>query len=417
MDLTYFDTLTGSLEAWSPPGRRGVEMYVCGPTVYAPSHVGHARNYLLFDGVRRLLESAGSPVHQVQNITDFEDKITHRAAALGISWRTLARREERDFWQQLRVLGIRPSEHRPRSSDFVPTMIRILRALERKGMTYRKGGALYFRASSAPAGRDFPAAELLAEHAVADPGGIDTAEADNPLDFALWKPSEAPAPCWNSPWGRGMPGWHIECFAMAERYLTLPMDLHGGGLDLVFPHHYAENLLCRAMTGRAFAQRFLHGAFVTRGDQKMSKSLGNLVLLSDALTQLTPGGLRWYLWGTHYRDRLEYDPRKAREADVRWRETQRTFSRLFGAEGDTPAQSLADGKEEVRSRMAQDLDFGGALERLEAFSAGIRARRRPGLRRGDRGRARKELQALSALLGLPLLPEAPGPTSRTRVRT
>ncbi len=414
MDLTYFDTLSGSVETWSPRGRRAIQMYVCGPTVYAPCHVGHARNYLLFDGVRRLLESYGSPVHQVQNITDFEDKITYRAASLGISWQALARREERDFWRHLRVLGVRPSEHRPRSSDFVPAMIRILRALERKGMTYRKGSALYFRASSAPPGRDFPAAELLAEHAVADPGSLDTPEADNPLDFALWKPTEAPAPCWNSPWGRGMPGWHIECFAMAGRYLTLPMDLHGGGLDLVFPHHYAENLLCRAMTGRAFAQRFLHGAFVTRGDQKMSKSLGNLVLLSDALTDLTPGGLRWYLWSTGYRERLEYDPRKAHQADLTWRETQRTFARLFRAEGDTPAQRVADGKDEVRARMSQDLDFGGALDRLQALAEGIRATRRPGLRRGERGRARRELATLSDLLGLPLLPGAPKPGSRTR---
>lgn len=416
MDLSYFDTLTGALETWSPRGGRTVELYICGPTVYAPSHVGHARNYLLFDGVRRLLESQGSPVRQVQNITDFEDKITHRAASLGIPWRTLARREERDFWRQLRVLGIRPSQHRPRSSEFVPTMIRILRALERKGMTYRKGGALYFRASSAPPGRDFPAAELLAEHAVADPAGLDTTEADNPLDFVLWKPSEPPAPSWASPWGRGMPGWHIECFAMADRYLTLPMDLHGGGLDLVFPHHYAETLLCRALTGRAFSRRFLHGAFVTRGERKMSKSLGNLVLLSDALTELTPWGLRWYLWGTGYRDRLEYDPRKAHRADLTWKETQRTFARLFQGEGDWPAQALTDGRREIQARMAQDLDFGGALQRLAALSQEIRAGGRPGLRRGERGKARKELRALSDLLGLPLLPGPSGPSPAKKSR-
>jgi cysteinyl-tRNA synthetase len=286
-------------------------------------------------------------------------------------------------------------------------MIRVLRALERKGMTYRKGGALYFRASSAPPGRDFPAAELLSDHAVADPAGMDTTEADNPLDFVLWKPSEAPAPSWPSPWGRGMPGWHIECFVMADRFLRLPMDLHGGGLDLVFPHHYAENLLCRAMTGRAFSSRYLHGAFVTRGEQKMSKSLGNLVLLSDALGDLSPGGLRWYLWSTGYRERLEYDPRRAREADRAWKETQRTFLRLVDGEGVVPAQRLAEVRQGVQARMAQDLDFGGALEHLAAAAAEVRARGRPGISRGERSAARKELHALSGLLGLPLLPRAP----------
>ncbi len=408
MVLRLFDTLKERTQAFSPPPDAPVRIYVCGPTVYAPSHVGHARNYLLFDGLRRFLESSGHRVRLVENITDFEEKISRRARELGLPWRVLARREERDFLHLMDRIRVRPSEHQPRSSDFVPEMVRLIRWLERRQMAYRRGGSVYLRARAVGGGENFPAAELLSDHSVRDAAGSDLPEADDPLDFALWKPPEPGGPVWSSPWGRGVPGWHIECFVMAQRYLRTPVDLHGGGLDLIFPHHYAENLLSYAVTGRVFSRRFVHGGFVTMGEVKMSKSLGNLVPLSQALEELSPEGLRWYLWtGAPYREKLEYDPRRAQQAQRRFEEVRQRITPLGRAgDGDVPARSLERLLGKVRARIGSELDFGGALEGLTEGAEELAGTGRPGIRRGEAPRARKALLGLSELTGIPWL----GPT-------
>ncbi len=409
MDLTFRDTLTRRTQVLA--GRRSdpLGMYVCGPTVYAPAHVGHARTYLLFDHVKRFFLTQGTRVHHIQNVTDFEDKITHRAVAQGLPWRTLARREERSFARDMRDLGILPARATPRSSDYVATMIRAIRHLERRRIAYRKGRAVYFDASAVPRFQDFEVDELLSAHAVPEPGNDALPEAEDPRDFVLWKPTRPPSPVWTSPWGPGMPGWHLECFVMAKHHLPLPMDLHGGGLDLIFPHHYAENLVSLAILGKPFSRNFLHEAFVTMGVRKMSKSLGNLVPLAQALRDISRGGLRAYLMSRNYQEPLEFFFPDACRWDEMWREDQRTFQGLLSPRDGTgyPLGSLSARLAELPKLVGHNLGIPEALESLHATAESIRASGRSAVRPEDRRECRRILRAAGELLGMDLLPPPP----------
>ena len=309
MPLRVRDTLSGRVEPLRRRPGRAFGMYVCGPTVYAPAHVGHARTYLYFDVVRRSLRADGVSVRHVMNITDVEDKIDRKAASLGISWRTLARREEAGFLRDLDVLGILRPTVRPRASDFIPRMVRLAARLEKTGRIRRQGDAWYYHPPDRPREENFPVSAELAQHAVPEPGHPFPTDESAAGEFMVWQRQEPPLPSWKGPWGPGMPGWHLECYAMADEYLGVPVDLHGGGLDLIYPHHHAENEIALALDGQPFSRRFLHTAFVLQAGAKMSKSTGNLVLLREALTEGGPGGLRWYLLGPRYSQRLEWDRR------------------------------------------------------------------------------------------------------------
>ncbi len=379
-------------------------MYVCGPTVYAPAHVGHARTYLYFDVMRRSLRAEGVPVQHVMNFTDFEEKIDRRAAALGISWRTLARREEAGFLRDMDMLGVLRPTHRPRASDFIPRMIRVASRLANSGCIERHGDAYYYYPPDRPQQQNFPVSTELAEHAVPEPGHPFPSDESVAGAFMVWQRQDPPLPSWPGPWGRGMPGWHLECYAMAERYLGLPVDLHGGGLDLIYPHHHAENEIAFALNGTAFSRVFLHTAFVMQNGAKMSKSVGNLVLLREALTEGGPGGLRWYVLGPPYAQRLTWNPAEFGRAIQEHRRVARTFgdwlngggSGRFGAKA---ARGLAEG---VRSDLATNLGTDRAIARLRAFAD--RLERDPSGRvpRGERTAARAALATIEARLGIPL---------------
>jgi cysteinyl-tRNA synthetase len=408
MDLSFRDTQSRQIQTLGIRRGRSISMYVCGPTVYAPCHVGHARTYLLFDIIKRFVEGQGCRVRHVQNVTDFEDKITQRATAQGITWKALARREEEQFHRDLGALGIRPPERSPRSSEFVREMIGVIRLLERRGMAYRKNGAVYFDASAVPGGSSFGVDELLSAHAVPEEGHTAMPEAADPRDFVLWKPTQPPSPVWSSPWGPGMPGWHIECFVMAQEYLPLPMDLHGGGLDLIFPHHYAENLLSLAVRGTPISRHYIHGAFVTMGSRKMSKSVGNLVPLRQALQELSPGGLRSYLLSRGYQEPLEYVRDMAREWDATWREDQRVLQGLFSPSAGSgyPRERLESTLHRIPSLLAQNLDTPTAFQALHQLAEDIRAAGRGALASGDRAPARRAFRKVENLLGVEILPRS-----------
>jgi cysteinyl-tRNA synthetase len=408
MELTFHDTLTRKKSALSPSRKNPLQMYVCGPTVYAPPHVGHARTYLLFDMVKRFFLVQGGLVCHVQNVTDFEDKITMRAESEGISWQELSRRETADFNNRMAALNILKPDFNPQSSHYARMMITLIRRLEKQGFTYAKGRSIYFDTSKSIGARNFSADEFLSAHAVPEPGMDALPEAEDPRDFALWKPSKPPAPCWDSPWGRGMPGWHIECYAMASRHLTLPMDLHGGGMDLIFPHHYAENLISMALNGTAFSKNFLHDAVVTMDAMKMAKSTGNLVNIEEALEEVSPGGLRTYLLSKGYRERLEFSMYEACQTDEEWEEDHATFRKLFSHVGRSgyPLRHLDLGLRAVAGAMGRDLGTPRALKALHIVAENIRGHAATALGGEDRAKGRQMLAYHEKLLGLPLLSKA-----------
>lgn len=404
MSFRVRDTLSGRVQpVGSRPGRP-LGMYVCGPTVYAPAHVGHARTYLYFDVVRRSFEADGVAVRHVMNITDFEEKIDRRAAALGTTWRRLARREEAGFFRDLDALGILRPTYAPRASDFIPRMVGIAARLEKTGRVRQHNGAWYYCPPDRPREENFPVSAELARHAVPEPGHPFPEDVSAATEFMVWQRQEPPLPSWKGPWGNGMPGWHLECYAMAEEYLGTPVDLHGGGLDLVFPHHHAENEIALALTGKRFAHFFLHTAFVLQGGRKMSKSTQNLVSIREALTISDAAGLRWYLLNPRYSERLACDHKEhlaASEEHARVRASIARWlrSRRRGRIGAAAARALAVG---VQRDLSHNLDTHRAIDRIRAFARTLDADGTAGMPHGDRIGATRAIREVEARLGIPL---------------
>lgn len=402
MPLRVRDSLSKSVVPVRHAPGRPVRMYVCGPTVYAPAHVGHARTLLYFDLIRRAFGADGVPVRHVMNITDFEEKIDARAAALGIGWRALARREEAGFFRDMDAFGLLRPTFRPRASDFIPRMVRIAHRLSKTGRIRRDGDRFYYHPPPRAIGVNFPLGPELAAHAVVEPGHPFPTDDTSAGEFVVWQLQEAPLPSWKGPWGRGMPGWHLECFAMAEEYLGLPVDLHGGGLDLVYPHHYSENEIALALCRKPFARTFLHTAFVLQNGSKMSKSKGNLTTVREALAASDPPGLRWFLGESRYTDRVEWDPRRLvrateEHAEIRAAVAGWLRSDAGGAVGAREAVALVRG---VRADLADDLGTDRAAARIREFAARLGAAGRGGLPRGERSRASAAIRELEARLGV-----------------
>lgn len=379
-------------------------MYVCGPTVYNVAHVGHGRTYLYFDVLRRFLQEEGVAVRHVMNITDFEDKVTARAQALGISWRVLARREERAFRADLRRLRILDPHLEPRASDFVPQMIKAGQALERRGELYHDEGEWCFRPRERHDPRNFPIGSELAKHAVPEPGLKIPAITDVVGEFTVWREQEPPNPAWPSPWGRGAPGWHLECYSMARSLLQIPVDVHGGGSDLIFPHHYAENEVALNLDNSLFSRQFLHTAFVTENGQKMSKSTGNLVPLAHALHEVGPDALRCYLLSLPYNTRLSWDPRALDVSAGRFRELRSQVRRSLaaGASGSLSLTELKKERAAIFRAVGTGFRVDAALDRLFAWSKRVAAARSPQFSAGERAGARREYASVERLLGLAL---------------
>jgi cysteinyl-tRNA synthetase len=314
--LRLHDTATRTVRDFSPlvPGK--VSLYLCGATVQAPPHIGHIRSGVNFDILVRWLTASGYQVAFCRNVTDIEDKILRVAAAEGVPWWAVAQRNERAFARAYDLLGCLPPDVEPRATGHIPEMIVLMRRLIASGHAYAAGGDLYFDVASYLEYGALSGQRLERMRAAAD---AETGDAKrDPRDFTLWKGAKPGEPSWETPWGPGRPGWHLECSAMATKYLGQTFDIHGGGLDLVFPHHENELAQSRSV-GDGFARYWLHNGLLGVAGEKMSKSLGNSLLVENMVTQVRPVELRYYLGQAHYRSEMEYSPEALNEAAAAYR--------------------------------------------------------------------------------------------------
>jgi len=301
--MKVFNTLTGQKEDFHP--RSGVvTMYVCGITAYDECHIGHAMTYIIFDVIKRYLGFKGYEVKHVQNFTDVDDKIIERASQLGIPPAELASKYTDQYFATMDALNVERADVYPRATEEMPKIIEIIQGLFAKGYAYESQGSVYFRV------RNLPDYGKLSHRNLAEmmpKAGYCERDKEYPLDFALWKASKPGEPFWESPWGQGRPGWHIECSAMALKYLGNSIDIHGGGQDLVFPHHENEIAQSESFTQQTpFVRYWLHNGLMQQDKQKMSKSIGNLVCVEDALDRFGSDAIRLFVLGSHYRSPLAY---------------------------------------------------------------------------------------------------------------
>ncbi|MEW6439362.1 MAG: cysteine--tRNA ligase [bacterium] len=303
-DLFFYNTLSRSKERFTPVGDGVVRMYVCGPTVYDVSHVGHARKEVVFDVIARYLRSCGWRLRYVRNVTDVDDKIILRASQEGRDWEEIARRYEAAFREDMGALGILEPDQEPRATETIPEMLDLIEELMAKGYAYCASGSVYFSVgrwgSYGKLSRRRPEEMLAGARVEPD------ASKRDPLDFALWKASKPGEPSWPSPWGPGRPGWHIECSAMGRKFLGETLDIHGGGMDLIFPHHENEIAQSEAATGKPFCRYWIHNGLLTVNREKMSKSLGNFVTVRDALKRFHPEVLRMFFLSHQYRSPVDF---------------------------------------------------------------------------------------------------------------
>jgi cysteinyl-tRNA synthetase len=405
MDLYVHDTLTGRLLPVRRRRGRPLALYVCGPTVYDDAHVGHARNYLFFDMARRFFEAEGVRVRHVMNFTDFEDKIDARAARLGIPWRSLARREERRFLEDLAALHVLRPHATPRATENVARMTRVVERLERTGRVRHEGNEWIYTPPARPPGTNFATDRQLARHAVEEPGHPFPERPQEAGEFMVWRSQAPPRPSWPSRWGPGFPGWHLECYAMASHLLGMPVDLHGGGPDLIYPHHFAENEVALALDRTRFSRVFLHPKFLLIEGAKMSKSVGTLVPLRDALRDVGPDVLRWYLLSKGPDHPLKWEPRALRAADKEFGIVRATVRAWVGGGpgGRGTAASVHRLSEEVRRALARGLATDRAFGHLRAWAASVRDRPEVACGPRERVRARQEFRRIERRTGLKLL--------------
>ncbi|MFO7253641.1 MAG: cysteine--tRNA ligase, partial [Actinomycetes bacterium] len=317
MSLYLHDTSTRTVREFVPvkPGR--VSIYLCGATVQAPPHIGHIRSGVNFDVLRRWLTHLGYDVWLCRNVTDIDDKIIRVAAEEGVPWFVVAERNYRHFTWAYDALGCLPPTVEPRATGHIPEMIELMARLIDKGHAYAAGGDVYFDVRSYADRYGELSNQKLENMRPAADTDTDTHKRD-PRDFALWKAAKPGEPTWRTPWGPGRPGWHLECSAMATKYLGSTFDIHGGGVDLLFPHHENEQAQSRA-AGDGFARYWLHNGLLTLGGEKMSKSLGNSLLVSEMLKVVRAVELRYYLVSAHYRSPIEYSEEALQEAATAYR--------------------------------------------------------------------------------------------------
>ncbi len=377
-------------------------MYVCGATVQGPPHIGHVRSGLNYDVLRRWLTHTGYDVTLVRNITDIDDKILHKAADAGRPWWEWAATYERAFSAAYTALGCLPPSLEPRATGHVTQMVELIERLISGGHAYAANGDVYF------AVRTFPDYGTLSGQKVDDvhQGEGEAGGKRDQLDFTLWKAAKPGEPSWPTPWGRGRPGWHLECSAMATAYLGPEFDIHGGGLDLVFPHHENERAQSHA-AGDPFARYWLHNAWVTMGGEKMSKSLGNTLRIEALLDRVRPLELRYYLVGPHYRSSIEYSDTALDEAVSAYRRVESFVQRVRERHG-VPEPS-ADVPAEFAAALDDDLGTPGAL----AVVHGLVREGNTALDAGDAAaasRAASCVRATTGVLGLdPMATDTAGP--------
>ncbi len=304
MSIRIHNTMSGKKEDFIPLQEKKVGMYVCGVTVYDLSHIGHARSAIVFDTIYRYFRYRGYDVTFVRNFTDIDDKIIRRANEEGVDYKTIAEKYIGEFNTDMGKLGLEKPSIEPRATEHIPEMIRLISTLIQKGFAYQGGGDVFF---SVDKFKDYGKLSKrdLEEMQAGARVEIDEKK-ENPLDFALWKASKPGEPFWESPWGRGRPGWHIECSVMSQKYLGETFDIHGGGRDLIFPHHENEIAQSEAATAKTFVRYWVHNGFVNINKEKMSKSLGNILTIKEILKEWHPEVLRLFFLSHHYRSPVDY---------------------------------------------------------------------------------------------------------------
>ncbi|MDR1134331.1 MAG: cysteine--tRNA ligase [Synergistaceae bacterium] len=304
MNMQLYNDLSGKKERFEPSKPGHVTFYACGPTVYDYFHIGNARPFIVFDVLRRFFESKGLEVNFIQNFTDIDDKMIQRAEQTGVTVAQLAEKFIAAYYEDADSLGIRRASANPRATDEIPSIIEMISALIRKGHAYEANGDVYFEVDT------FREYGKLSGQSLEDLHAGARVEVDErkraPLDFALWKAQKPGEPAWDSPWGPGRPGWHIECSAMARRYLGETIDIHGGGSDLMFPHHENEIAQSEAASGKPFARFWIHNGYLMIDQEKMSKSLGNFFTVRDVRSKFSAVVVRLFMLSAHYRSPVSF---------------------------------------------------------------------------------------------------------------
>ena len=364
--MRIFNTMTGRKEDFIPMAKDRAGMYACGVTVYDYSHIGHARSAVVFDVIRRYFKYKGLDITYVRNFTDIDDKIIRRAVEEGISWDAVARKYIDEYYFDMDKLGVARADVEPKATDHIAEMIEVIKTLIAKGCAYEvpegENRSVYFSVEKFPGYGKLSKKELkdLLSGARVD---VDERK-QSPADFALWKASKEGEPWWESPWGKGRPGWHIECTAMAIKHLGESIDIHGGGADLIFPHHENEIAQSEAFTGKPFARYWVHNGFITVDKEKMSKSLGNFFTIREILDKYDPEVVRLFILSSHYRSPIEFSNEQLRDGELSLDRYYSTVERIneFLAH---PLDVHAGGKKSAEQGGTLEAMLDGFKERFE----------------------------------------------------
>lgn len=367
MTLKVYNTLSRAKEAFQPITEGQVNMYVCGPTVYDYIHIGNARPVIFFDTVRRYLAALGYSVNYVVNFTDVDDKLIRKAEETGMTVPEVADKYIQAYYEDAKRLGVQEADVHPRVTEHIPEIIQFIMGLVEKGFAYAKEGDVYFRTSK------FAEYGKLSHQNMEELQFGIRVEVDerkeNPRDFVLWKNAKPGEICWSSPWGEGRPGWHIECSAMARKYLGVTLDIHGGGHDLQFPHHECEVAQSESLNGRIFAKYWMHNGYIHINDEKMSKSLGNGINVKQLLLGIKPQVLRFFILSAHYRAPLNFSDDIVKQAENSLERIQNGYANLKhrqkdAADGTVDAgliQTLARIRQQFHAKLQDDFNTPDAI--------------------------------------------------------
>ena len=361
MTIRIYNTMLKRKEPFAPLVPDKVSMYVCGPTVYDSCHMGHARSVVVFDVIYRYLEASGYQVAYARNFTDVDDKIIARANKSGLKASDIAEKYIAEFYEDMDALNVRRAPMEPRATEFIQDIVKTIETLVEKKAAYAVDGDVFFSVESFPgygrlSGRKLDEMEAGARIAIDE-------RKKNPFDFALWKSAKPGEPAWDSPWGKGRPGWHIECTAMSSALLGESIDIHGGGRDLVFPHHENEMAQSEAASGKKFVQYWVHNGFVNIDHEKMSKSLGNFLTIKDILQTHHPEAIRLFLLSNHYRSPVDFNEKAMEEASAALEKIYTFLERAEERLGPPATDGLPHGEiwEEFRNAMDDDFNTAKAL--------------------------------------------------------
>ncbi len=407
--LKLFNTLTGRKDVFEPIEPNKVRMYVCGVTVYDYCHIGHARSALVFDVMRRYLEYSGYHVEFVKNFTDVDDKIIKRAHEQGVACEAVTQKFIQAYHDDMGKLGVRQASIEPKATEHMAEIIELTRTLLKKGLAYQVDGDVYFDVAK------YPEYGRLSKRRLDDLQAGARVDVDerkhHPMDFALWKSAKTGEPSWPSPWGPGRPGWHIECSAMSIKHLGETFDIHGGGMDLIFPHHENEIAQSCGATGKEFARYWIHNGFVQINKEKMSKSLGNFFTIREIFEQsewseeVTGEILRYFLLSTHYHGPLDFSDQALAEAKSALNGFYDLFGRLAEPGGNAmPDQGLDRSidrcRATFRAAMDDDLNTPAAIAALQVLRSDANKLFGNDLSTKERQRVREKFQSLGNSLGL-----------------